>query len=137
MLKAETGFHTYLEFSMSQHCRFGEAVPALHQIYHIQHCQEGQGDVDVSTRAWTLQVHDVLIVGGGGGTIVATKRCGIGAENSNTAESAPGKRGKAAVHEEGQEEALPMRLPTQGGGQRLLDWPLLWEDKEKGEREQR
>lgn len=111
---------------MSQHCRLRETVPALHQVNHIQHCQEGQGDVDVSARARTLQVQDVIIVGYRRGFVVSTKGYGGWAENGHATESAPGERGKAAVHEEGQEEALPMGLPTQGGGQRLLDWPLLW-----------
>lgn len=111
---------------MGQHCRLGETVPTLHQVNHIQHCQEGQGDVDVAARARTLQVQDVIIVGRRGGIVIRTNRYGGGAENGYTTESAPGERGKAAVHEEGQEEALPVGLPTQGGGQRLLDWPLLW-----------
>lgn len=115
---------------MGQHCHLREAVPALHQVNHVQHRQEGQGDVDVATRARTLHVQDVIIVGCRGGIVVSTERYGGGAENGYTAECAPGERGKAAVHEEGQEEALPMRLPTQGGGQRLLDWPLLWGHKE-------
>lgn len=115
----------YLEFSMSQHGRLGEAVPALHQVNHIKHGQEGQGDVDVATRARTLQVQDVIVVGRRGGIVVSTKRYGGGAENRYPTESAPGECGKAAVHEEGQEEALPVGLPTEGGGQRLLNWPLL------------
>lgn len=121
---------TYLEFSMSQHCRLGEAVPTLHQVNHIQHRQEGQGDVDVATIARTLRVQDVIRVSRRGGIYVST---GGGDENVYATESTPGKRGKTAVHEEGQEEALPMGLPTQGGAQRLLDWPLLWGQREARE----
>lgn len=117
---------------MSQHGRLGEAVPTLHEVNYIQHCQEGQGDVDVSTGAGTLQVQDVIVVGRRGGIVVSTKGYRVGAQNRHPAESAPGQGGKAAVHEEGQEEALPMGLPTEGGGQRLLDWPLLWKQSERG-----
>lgn len=106
-------------------------MPALHQVNHIQHSQEGQGDVDVAARARTLQVQDVIIVGRRGGVVVSTNGNGGGAENGYATESAPGERSKAAVHEEGQEEALPMGLPTQRGGQRLLDWPLLWRQRER------
>lgn len=121
---------SHLEFCMSQHCRLGEAVPALHQVNHIQHGQEGQGDVDVAAGAGTLQVQDV-VVGSRGGIVVSTERYGGGAENVHATQSAPGERGEAAVHEEGQEEALPVGLPTQRGGQRLLDWPLLWRQRER------
>ena len=120
------GFHTYLELSVSQHRRLGEAVPALHQINHIEHCEEGQGDVDVAAGARALQVQDVIVVGGRGGVVIGADGDGGGAEDGHAAESTPGERGEAAVHEEGQEEALPVGLPAQGGGQRLLDWPLLW-----------
>lgn len=51
--------YNHLEFSMSQHCCLGEAVPALHQVNHIQHCQEGQGDVDIAAVTRTLWVKDV------------------------------------------------------------------------------
>lgn len=109
---------------MSQHRRLGEAVPTLHQVNHIQHGQEGQGDVDVAGGARTLHVLDV-IVGRRGGVVVGSDRYGGGAEDGHATQGAPGERGEAAVHEEGQEEALPVGLPTQGGGQRLLDRPLL------------
>jgi len=126
--------NTDLEFGVSQHGRLGEAVPALHQVNHIQHCQEGQGDVDVAAGARTLQVQDVAVVGCGGGIVVGTERYGGGgAEDGHATESAPGERGEAAVHEEGQEEALPVGLPTQGEGQRLLDWPLLWKRTDRRE----
>lgn len=97
-------------------------MPTLHQVNHIEHCQEGQGDVDIATIARTLRVQDVIRVGCRGCILIST---GGGDENVYATESTPGKRGKAAVHEEGQEEALPMGLPTQGRAQRLLDWPLL------------
>lgn len=79
-------------------------------------------------------MQDVVIVGRGGGIVIGTERYGGGAQNRYPTESAPGEGGKAAVHEEGQEEALPMGLPTQGGGQRLLDWPLLWKQREERKR---
>lgn len=103
---------------MSQHGRLGEAVPTLHQVNHIQHGQEGQRDVDITAGARALPLPGVV------GRRRAVSRYG-GAENRYATESAPGQRSKAAVHEEGQEEALPVRLPTQGRRQRLLDWPLL------------
>lgn len=118
-------FDTYLEFSMSQHGRLGEAVPTLHQVNHIQHGQEGQWDVHVTTRTRTFQMLDVI------GRRGAVSRYGGGAQNGYATESAPGQRGKTAVHEEGQEEALPVGLPTKGRGQRLLDWPLLWRHREE------
>lgn len=105
-------------------------MPTLHQVNHIQHCQEGQGDVDIATITRTLRVQDVIRVSRRGGIYVST---GGGDENVYATESTPGKRGKTAVHEEGQEEALPMGLPTQGGAQRLLDWPLLWGQRETRE----
>lgn len=83
---------------MSQHGCLGEAVPTLHQVNHVKHSQEGQGDVDVTTRAWTLQVQDVIIVGRRGGIIVSTKRDGGGTKNGYATQSAPDKCGKAAVH---------------------------------------
>lgn len=52
---------SHLEFSMSQHCHLGEAVPTLHQVNHVEHCQEGQGDVDVATVARALLMQDVGI----------------------------------------------------------------------------
>ena len=121
----ETTFDRYLEFSMSQHGRLGEAVPALHQVNHIKHGEEGQGDVDVATGARALQVQDVVI-GRRGGVGGGPERYGGGAENGHPAESTPSQCSEAAIHEESQEEALPVGLPTQGGGQRLLEWPLLW-----------
>lgn len=130
LLNANTS-DRYLEFSMSQHGRLGEAVPTLHQVNHIKHGQEGQGDVDVATGARTLQVQDVAVVGRRGGIVVGTEGYGRGAENGYPTESAPGECGKAAIHEESQEEALPVGLPTQGGGQRLLDRPLLWGGRER------
>lgn len=96
---------------MGQHCRLGEAVPTLHQVNHIQHCQEGQGDVDIATIARTLWVQDVIGVGYRGGIHISA---GGGNKNLYATKSTPGESGKAAVHEEGQKEALPMGLSTQG-----------------------
>lgn len=115
----------YLELGVSQQSRLGEAVPALHQVNHIEHGQEGQGDVDVAAGARTLQVQDVVVIRRRSGLAVGAEGDGGGAEDRHAAEGAPGQRGKTAVHEEGQEEALPVGLPAQGGGQRLLDRPLL------------
>lgn len=85
-------FCTYLELSMRQHCGLREAVPTLHQVNHIQHSQEGQGDVHIATRARTLQVRDVMIVSCSRrcGLVVATDWYGGGAENGHTTDSAPG-----------------------------------------------
>lgn len=107
---------------MCQHCCLGEAVPTLHQVNHIEHRQESQGDVDISTIARTLWVQDVIRVGCRGSVHISA---GGGDENVHTTKGTPGQCGEAAVHEEGQEEALPVGLPTEGGAQRLLDWPLL------------
>lgn len=118
----------YLEFSVSQHGRLREAVPALHQVNHVQHRQEGQRDVDVAAGARALQVEDVIVVGGGCGVVGATKKHGGGrAEDGHSAESTPGQRGETAVHQQRQEEALPVGLSAQGGGQGLLGRLLLWE----------
>lgn len=119
----------YLKLSVGQHCGLGEAVPALHQVDHVEHCQEGQRDVDIAAVARALRVQDVVGVGHGGGVHVGAGR---GDEDVHAAESTPGQRSKAAVHEEGQEEALPVGLPAQGGAQRLLDWPLLQGKTEGG-----
>lgn len=113
---------THLEFSISQHRCLGEAVPTLHQVNHIEHRQEGQRDVDIAAVARALRMQDVVRVGHRGGIHIGA---GGGDENVDAAESTPGERSKTAVHEEGQEEALPVGLPTQGGAQRLLDRPLL------------
>lgn len=78
-------------------------------------------------------MQDVIIVGRRGGIVISTERYGGGAKNRYPTESTPGERGKAAVHEECQEEALPVGLPTQGGCQRLLDWPLLRGHREEEE----
>lgn len=101
-------------------------MPTLHQVNHVQHGQESQGDVDVTAGARALQVQDVIVVGGRCGVVVGAQRYGGGgAEDRHATESAPSQRGKTAVHEEGQEQALPVGLSTQRGGQRLLDRPLL------------
>lgn len=113
--------YSHLEFSMSQHCRLGEAVPALHQVNHIQHCQEGQGDVDIAAVTRTLWVKDVGVRRRGGVHVGA----GVRDEDLHAAQGAPGERGEAAVHKEGQEETLPVGLPTQRGAQGLLDGTLL------------
>lgn len=119
-------YEKYLEFSMSQHGRLREAVPALHQINHIKHCQKGQGDVDISARARTLPVNHIIVVGCRCGVIIGTERYGGGgAEDGHPTDSAPGQRGEATIHEEGQEEALPVGLSAQGGGQGLLGGLLL------------
>lgn len=90
---------TYLKFGMSQHGRLREAVPALHQVNHIQHRQEGQGDVDVAAGARTLQVVDIAVVGRGCGVVCGgTERNRGGAEDGHSTEGAPGQRGEATVH---------------------------------------
>lgn len=76
-------------------------------------------------------MQDVVVVSRRGGVVTSTKCYGGGAENGDATQGTPGQRGKAAVHEEGQEEALPVGLSTQRGGQRLLDRPLLWRYGEK------
>lgn len=101
-------------------------MPALHQVNHIEHCQEGQRDVDIAAVARALRVQDVVRVGHRGGVHVGA---GGRDEDVHAAKSTPGERCKTAVHEEGQEEALPVGLPTQGGAQRLLDWSLLSGDR--------
>lgn len=83
---------------MSQHRCLGETVPTLYQVNHIKHGQEGQGDVDVATRAWALQVEDVVIVGSRGGIVVRAEGDGGGAKDGDPTESAPGQGCKAAVH---------------------------------------
>lgn len=103
-------------------------MPALHQVHHVEHSQEGQRDVDIAAVARALRVQDVVGVGHRGGVHVGAGR---GDEDVHAAKSTPGQRSKTAVHEEGQEEALPVGLPAQGGAQRLLDWALLQRKTER------
>lgn len=103
-------------------------MPALHQVHHIEHCQEGQRDVDIAAVTRALWMQDVIGVGHRGGVHVGAGR---GDEDVHAAEGTPGERSKTAVHEEGQEEALPVGLPAQGGAQRLLDWSLLQRNTER------
>lgn len=81
----------------------GVAVPALHKVDHVQHDQEGQGDVDVAVGAGTVVVHHRLSLVGA-----------VEGEARDLGHLAPGHHPDAAVHQQGQEQAFPVGFLTQG-----------------------
>lgn len=92
----------------------GLAVPALHQVDSVQHEQEGQGDVDIAVGAGAVMVHEaVALIGAAEG------------EAGHRGDVAPGHGSQAAVHEQGEQQALPVGLPAEGLGERGLDGTLL------------
>lgn len=92
----------------------GLAVPALHQIDSIQHEQEGQGDVDIAVGAGAVMVHEaVALIGAAEG------------EAGHRGDVAPSHGPQAAVHEQGEQQALPVGLTAEGLGKRGLDGTLL------------
>lgn len=92
----------------------GLAVPTLHQVDGVQHEQEGQGDVDIAVGAGAVMVHEaVALVGAAEGE---ARHCG---------DVAPGHCPQAAVHEQREQEALPVGLTAEGLGERGLDGTLL------------
>lgn len=92
----------------------GLAVPALHQIDSVQHEQEGQGDVDIAVGAGAVMVHEaVALIGAAEG------------EAGHRGDVAPGHGPQAAVHEQGEQQALPVGLTAEGLGERGLDGTLL------------
>lgn len=106
---------------------FRVAVPALHQVDYIEHGQEGHGDVDISIGAGAVMVEPGPVAVEVGGTVV------VRSHDCDAIQGAPAQRAKAAVHEQGQEQALPVRLPTQRAAQGLLERTLLEEEIEKEE----
>lgn len=103
-----THIHTVLQLVA------GLAVPTLHQVDRVEHQQEGQGDVDVAVGAGAVVVHEAIaLVGAAEGE---ARHCG---------DVAPGHCPQAAVHEQGEQEALPVRLPAERFGERGLDGTLL------------
>lgn len=92
----------------------GLAVPTLHQVDGVQHEQEGQGDVDIAVGAGAVMVHEaVALVGAAEGE---ARHCG---------DVAPGHGPQTAVHEQGEQQALPVGLTAEGLGERGLDGTLL------------
>ena len=101
----------------------GLAMPALHQVDGIQHEQEGQGDVDIAVGAGAVVVHEaVALVGAAEG------------EAGHRGDVAPGHRPQAAVHEQREQQALPVGLTAEGLGERGLDGTLLLRWAGKGPR---
>lgn len=99
----------------------GLAVPTLHQVDSIQHEQEGQGDVDIAVGAGAVVVHEaVALVGAAEG------------EAGHCGDMAPGHGPQAAVHEQGEQQALPVGLTAEGLGERGLDGTLLLRGAGKG-----
>lgn len=92
----------------------GLAVPTLDQVDRVQHEQEGQGDVDVAVGAGAVVVHEAIaLVGAAEG------------EAGHRGDVAPGHCPQAAVHEQREQEALPVRLAAERFGERGLDRTLL------------
>lgn len=92
----------------------GLAVPTLHQVDCVQHEQEGQGDVDVAIGAGAVVVHEAIaLVGAAEG------------EAGHCGDVAPSHCPQAAVHEQREQEALPVRLTAERFGERGLDGTLL------------
>lgn len=92
----------------------GLAVPALHQVDGIQHEQEGQGDVDIAIGTRAVMVHEAIaLVGAAEG------------EAGHCGDMAPGNGPQAAIHEQGEQQALPVGLTAERLGERGLDGTLL------------
>lgn len=103
----------------------GIAVPALHQVDHVEHDQEGQRDVDVAIGAGTVMVHHRLSLV----SAVEGEPCDLG-------HLAPGHHPDAAVHQHGQQQAFPVGFLTQGFSKRLFLRMLLQKKLEKKTRSQ-
>lgn len=92
----------------------GLAVPTLHQVDRVQHEQESQGDVDIAVGAGAVMVHEAIaLVGAAEG------------EAGHCGDVAPSHCPQAAVHEQREQEALPMGLAAERFGERGLDGSLL------------
>lgn len=99
----------------------GLAMPALHQVDSVQHEQESQGDVHIAVGAGAVVVHEaVALVGAAEG------------EAGHRGDVAPGHGPQAAVHEQREEQALPVGLTAEGLGERGLDGTLLLRRAGKG-----
>lgn len=96
----------------------GVTVPALHQVDHVEHDQEGQRDVDVAVGAGTVMVHHRL-------SLVST----VEGEPCDLGHLAPGHHPNTAVHQHGQQQAFPVCFLTQGLSKRLLLRVLLYKHK--------
>lgn len=103
----------------------GVAVPALHQVDHVEHDQEGQRDVDVSIGAGTVVVHHRF-------SFVST----VEGEPCDLGHLAPGHHPDAAVHQHGQQQAFPVGFLAQGFSNRLFLRMLLQNNEEKNTRSQ-
>lgn len=90
------------------------AMPTLHQVDGVQHEQEGQGDVDIAVGAGAVVVHEaVALVGAAEG------------EAGHRGYVAPGHGPQTAVHEQREQQALPVGFTAEGLGERGLDGTLL------------
>ena len=98
----------------------GPAVPALGQVDDVEHEQEGQGDVDIAVRAGAVVVDRVPAHGHpGGGALRGGEGGGEGgsgisveADLGDAGQLTPRHHAQAAVHEEREKQAAPMRLPA-------------------------
>lgn len=92
----------------------GLAVPTLHQVHRVQHEQEGQGNVDIAVGAGAVMVHEAIaLVGAAEG------------EAGHCGDVAPSHCPQAAIHEQREQEALPVGLTAERFGERGLDGSLL------------
>jgi len=109
--------HICLVLQLSLHV----AVPALHQVHHVQHREEGQRDIDIAVRAWAVMIDHGLALEGA-----------VKTELGDPGQLTPGHCTQAAIHEDGEEEAFPVGLPAHAGTQGLLHGALLQSQHQGG-----
>jgi hypothetical protein len=87
------------------------AVPALHQVHQVQHDDKRDGDVDVSVVTWPT------LIGLGLAVVGRVRLVQIVHHPRDDGQATPSNGGQAAENQQGQDQALPVSIASQGSAE--------------------